>query len=217
MNRFAVLAEGFEHLSYPLGNSEAADRLVFSERKERFGLHRVQSETDAEIAVGSSDALCEHASLPVGYVLAESGQFFLVCRRGGRTADARELPDEEKAGLSLSIMRRLAALHSSGLGCGGLSPDAVEFSGSEARLLDAGRIFAAGEEDQLFFEAVSTMRALLGSGFARKSEFPRLAAAYLSGSPACRDAVHSHMRRKGLNGSQNAVLCNAAARYAAYF
>jgi hypothetical protein len=217
MNRFAVLAEGFEHLSYPLGSSEAADCAAFSERKERFGLHRVQSETDAEIAVGSSDALSEHASLPVGYVLGESGQFFLVCRRNGRTPDARELPDEEKAGLSLSIMRRLAALHSSGLGCGGLSPDAMEFSGREARLLDAGRIFAAGEEDQLFFEAVSTMRSLLGSSFAKKSDFPRLAAAYLSGSPACREAVHSHMRSKGLSGSQNAVLCNAAARYAAYF
>ena len=217
MNRFAVLAEGFEHLSYPLGDSEAADRAVFSERKERFGLHRVQSETDAEIAVSSSDALSEHASLPVGYVLAESGQFFLVCRRSGRAADARELSDGEKAGRSLSIMRRLAALHSSGLGCGGLSPDAMEFSGSDARLLDAGRIFAASEADQLFFEAVSTMRSLLSGGFARKSELPRLAAAYLSGSPACREAVHSYMGRKGLKGSQKSALCEAAAKYAAYF
>ena len=217
MNRFAVLAEGFEHLSYPLGNSEAEEGAAFSERKERFALHSVQSETDAEMALGASDALSEHASLPVGYVLGESGRFFLVCRRSGRTADSRELSGEEKAGLSLSIMRRLAALHSSGLGCGGLSPDAVEFSGSEARLLDAGRIFAAGEEDQLFFEAVSTMRSLLGSGFAKKGDFPKLAAAYLSGSPACRDAVHSHMKRKGMKGSQNAVLCDAAARYAAYF
>ena len=216
MNRFAILAEGFEHLSYPLGREEAKDKSSFSERKERFMLHRTQSELSAEMAVGASDALSEHASLPVGYVAGPEGEIFLVCRRGGKRPDAKEMSSEEKLEFCMSLVRRLSAMHSAGLACGGLSPDSVEFSGKEARLLDPGRIFAATESDQIFFEAVATLRSLLVRGFAEKGQLPRLAAAYLSDSPACRDAAASYMGRKGLKGSPHKVLCVVVEKHAAY-
>ncbi len=217
MNKFTVLAEGFEHLSYPLGRGEAKDKFSFSERKERFMLHRAQSELSAEMALGASDALCEHASLPVGYVAGGEGGIFLVCRRGGKRPLAGEMTGEEKGAFSRFVLMRLAQLHSQGFGCGGLSPDAVEFSGREVRLLDPGRIFAATEADPLFFEAVSTLRSLVSGGFAKKGQLPALAAAYLSHSPACREAVFSYMKGKGLNGRPHHVLADAAAKYAAYF
>ena len=55
MNRFAVFAPGFEHLSYPLGKGNAGDGHSFSDRGERFSLSRAQSEPHAQMALVSAD------------------------------------------------------------------------------------------------------------------------------------------------------------------
>jgi hypothetical protein len=217
MGRFAVLSEGFEHLSYPLGREEAADKKTFSDRKEKYCLHRAISELHAQMALGASDALSEHASLPVGYVSGGQGEFYLVCRRGGKKPSAAEMPLEERRSFSLSVVRRLSALHAAGLCCGGLSPEAVEFSGKEARLLDPSRLFATSESDAIFFEAVATLCSLLNTGFAKEKEIPSLASAYLASSPVCREGVQSHIREKGWKTGARDALARSALKYASYF
>jgi len=215
MGRFAVLAESFEHLSYPLGRLEPSDKGVFSEHRENFIFHRMSGELDAEMSISASDALSLHAALPVGFVFEGDSGFFLVCKTVGRQP-SKSMPAAEKSEFCRAVVERLSALHSEGLGCGGLSPDAVEFSGKEARLLNPAKIFAANESDSLFFEAVSTLRSLVSKGFANKKELPALASLYLS-TPACREAVFSYMREKKLSGLPHLVLSEAARKYAAYF
>lgn len=214
MNDYAVLLNGFEHLSYPLGRSDAADRKTFSERNENFTLHRAESCLHAEMLVGSSDWLAEHASQPVGFVGDDKGEVFVVCRAGAKASAESEA---ERKGFCVAIMRRLASLHSQGFGCGGLSPEAVEYSGKEALLLNPSRIFALSEGDSLFYEAVSTLRALAGSGVAAGRDLELLAAAYLSYSPVCRHGVASHLSKKGVKHGLHKELAAHARRLLAYF
>ncbi len=215
--KFAVLSEGFEHLSYPLGRQDAAENMTFTQRKEKYALYKVASELAAQMALGASDSLCEHASLPIGYVAGKNGGFYLVCRRSGKKPSLAEMSSEEKLSFSLSLVRRLSALHSAGLCCGGISPDSVEFSGREIRLLDPSRLFASSESDAIFFEAIATLRSLVSRGFAKKEEIPALASAYLSSSPVCREGVQSYMRLKGSKKGARDALSQSALKYAAYF
>ncbi len=218
MNKYAVLAEGFEHLSYPLGNSEPADRQVFASRKEDFVLHRVESQMVAEMAVGSSDWLSEHASEAVGFVESESGEFFTVCRLSGNRPNPAEMSSSERLDFSLAVVRRLASLHSQGFGCGGLSSEAVEYSHKEARMQNPSSIFALTDSDSPFFEAVATLRSLAGNGFARRSNLERLAWEYTSFSPACRHAVAAHFASKGKKTHQpHRALAEHARKFLAYF
>ena len=211
MDKFAVLQQGFERLSYQLGKYDPCDKLSFSEGNEKFVLHRVQSETQAEMAVGASDFIEKHASSPVGYVASEKGEFFLVCKSGAKGGAAA------RKEFSSAVVSRLAALHTLGFGCGGISPSAVEFSKGEALLSDPSKIYALSDSDPLFYEAVSTLRALVSKGYAAKSSLRRLAGEYVSHSPVCRHAVRQHMEKKGLNGSPASVLASTAERFAAYF
>ena len=211
MEKFAVLQQGFERLSYPIAKFDPSDKLSFSDGKEKFVLHRVQSETQAEMAVGASDFIEKHAAFPVGYVASEKGEFFLVCKRGSKGGAAA------RKEFSSAVVSRLAILHTQGFGCGGISPSAVEFSKGRALLSDPSKIYALSDSDPLFYEAVSTLRALVSKGFAGKQSLLHLAREYVSHSPVCRHAVRQHMEKKGLNGSPASVLAGTAERFAAYF
>lgn len=218
MNSFAVLSEEYEHLSFPLGRHEAAEGMEFSERKERFALHKAQSEGDAKIALLASSAVSEHASLPVGYVQDSQGGIFVVCKRGGRKviSPSSELEGQLKRGFSSAIISRLASLHSSGLGCGGIRPDAVELSDGGAKLLNPAAIFAFTEGEPAFYEVACTLRALAASGFASQGELAQLASEYLSYSPVCRHYVASHAKKKGHKGRLSVFLADSARKYLAY-
>lgn len=215
MNRFAVLAQGFEHLSYPLDRHNAAEGASFAERSEKFSLSRAQSEPHAQMALASAEGLSEHAAEPVGYVCAEAGEIFVVCRNSGRAG--KSLARDEGSAFSQAIVKRLAMLHSQGFGCGGLSPDAVEFCGKEAKLLNPARIFALADGDSIYYEAVSTLRALVSSGVASEADLPRLASAYLSRSPVCRHEISEHLGKKGVRAKPAQALADAARRFALYF
>jgi hypothetical protein len=215
MNRFAVLAPGFEHLSYPLGRRDACEGQSFSERSELFTLARAQSEEHAQMALVSAEGLSEHSAKPVGYVCSEKGETFLVCKNSGR--EGKSVAPDERAALSFAVMERLAMLHSQGFGCGGLSPEAVEFAGREAKLLNPSLLFALTEEDSVYYEAVATLRALASSGMARKSDLPLLASAYLSHSPVCRHGVSEHLRKKKVRAQPAAALADAAKKLVPYF
>ncbi|MCX6770542.1 MAG: hypothetical protein NTX79_00650 [Candidatus Micrarchaeota archaeon] len=214
-NRFAVLAPGFEHLSYPLDRHDAAEGAAFSERSERFSLSRAQSEPHAQMALVSSEGLSEHASEPVGYVCAEDGGIFVVCRSEGRKGG--EIAQDERASFSLAVMKRLASLHTQGFGCGGLTPDAVEFAGKEAKLISPSVIFALHEGETTYYEAVSTLRALVSSGVASEADLPRLASVYLSHSPVCRHEIVQHLQSKGKKGTARDGLVESAMRIIPYF
>jgi hypothetical protein len=114
-------------------------------------------------------------------------------------------------------MKRLASLHTQGFGCGGLSPGAVEFTGNEAKLLNPSQLFALHENETTFYEAVSTLRALVSSGVARESELPRLASAYLSHSPVCRHEIVQHLQKKGRKGKAKDELVESAMKIIPYF
>ena len=215
MNRFAVLSQGFEHLSYPLDRHNAADGSSFSEQSERFSLSPAQSEPHAQMVLVASDYLATHASEPVGYVCSGEGEIFVVCRTTGRGKG--EIAKEERRAFSLSVVRRLAALHTDGFGCGGLSPGAVEFSGREAKLLHPSRIFALHEGETTFYEAVSTLRALVSEGMASEDELRCLSGAYLSHSPVCRHGIVEHLQKKGISAQPKDALVSAALKFAAYF
>jgi len=215
MNRFAVLAPGFERLSYPLDRHDAADGSAFSERSERFCLSRAQSEEHAQMALVSAGGLSEHASEPVGYVCAGQGEIFVVCRSSGRKG--KEIAHDERRAFSTAVVKRLAALHTEGLGCGGLSPEAVEFAGKQAKLLSPLRIFALAEGDSVYYEAVSTLRALVSSGVATEGEMPKLASAYLSHSPVCRHEVAQHLQKKGRKGTARDELVKSAMKIIPFF
>jgi len=215
MNQFAVLAPGFEHLSYPLGRHDAGEGQAFTERSDRFSFCPAQSEVHAQLALVSAEGLSEHASEPVGYVCKEGGEIFMVCRNDGR--GKKSLAKGERAAFSLAVVRRLAALHTAGLGCGGLSPDAVEFAGREAKLSNPSQIFALFEGDALYYEAVSTLRSLVSSGMAREEDLPSLAGAYLSHSPVCRHGIVSHLQKKGVAAQPRKALSEAAVKFVPYF
>ena len=215
MNRFAVLLPEFERLSYPLGKGNAAEGHSFSDRNERFFLSRAESEPHAQMALVSAEGLSEHTNEPVGYVCAQEGEIFVVCRSEGKKG-VEIAPDEGNA-FSYAVVRRLAALHTEGLGCGGLSPDAVEFSGKEAKLLNPSQLFALHEGETTFYEAVSTLRALVSSGAAREEDLPRLASAYLSHSPVCRHEIVQHLQKKGKGGSAKDELVKSAMRIIPFF
>jgi len=215
MNRFAVLLPEFEHLSYPLGKGNAADKHSFFDRNERFSLSRAQSEPHAQMALVSAEGLSEHTSQPVGYVCAEQGEIFVVCRADGRKGG--EIAGDERKAFSTAVVKRLAALHTEGLGCGGLSPEAVEFSGKEAKLLNPSQLFALHEGETTFYEAVSTLRALVSSGMSPESDLPRLASAYLSHSPVCRHEVARHLHKKGKIGSAKDELVKSALKIIPFF
>ena len=213
MNRYAVLKPEFEHLSYPLGRGDAVDGHSFSERNERFLLSRAQSEPHAQMALVSAEGLSEHAAEPVGYVCAEEGAVFVVCRTPGR----KEIARDECAAYSLAVVKRLARLHTAGLGCGGLTPDAVAYCGREAKLLNPSRIFALTDDDSVYYEAVSTLRALVSSSYASEADLPGLARAYLSHSPVCRHEIARHLQKKGKKGAAKDELVKSAMRLIPFF
>lgn len=210
MERFAVLQQGFEQLSYALGKCEPENGLSFSEGQDLFRLHKVQSEVQAEMAIAASGFLSQHASLPAGYLSDEKGEVYLVCRPGRPRAAA-------KKEAALAMVLRLAELHTQGFGCGGLDASEAGFSQGAALLSDPSRIFALSDSDSLFCEAVSTLRSIVSAGFAGRGELPSLARAYLSASPVCRHAVRSHMDGKGVKGSAAGYLAKMAEKYANYF
>ncbi|MEM2138031.1 MAG: hypothetical protein QW568_02995 [Candidatus Anstonellaceae archaeon] len=215
MNRFAVLAEGFEHLSYPLGNCDSFDGQSLNFRKESYVLRKVDSEQHAHILVGSYDWLAEHASSPIGYVANKSNEIFVVCKTSSQgKIKASRLSASERTSFCRAVILRLAALHTQGFGCGGISAEAVEFSGREARLSNPVAIFALSDSDSLFYEAVATLRSLAGRGFAKKGEIESLAATYISYSPVCRHAVAEHCGKKA---ELHKTLAEKAGRFASYF
>ena len=214
-NRFAVLAPGFEHLSYPLDRHDAAEGASFAEQSQQFSFCRAESEPHAQMALVSAEGLSEHPAEPVGYVCAEQGEIFVVCRSSGKRG--AEIAQDERGAFSAAMMKRLAALHTEGLGCGGLSPDAVEFSGKEAKLLNPSRLFALHEGETTFYEAVSTLRALVSSGAASEADLPRLASAYLSHSPVCRHEIVQHLQKKGKSATPKDSLVDAAMKIIPFF
>ncbi len=215
MNRFAVLAPGFEHLSYPLDRHNAAEGFSFAERSEQFSFSRAQSEPHAQMALVSAEGLSEHASEPVGYVCGEHGEIFVVCRTSGKAAAS--LAADERTAFSHAVVKRLASLHSQGFGCGGLSPDAVEFSGREVKLLNPSSVFALMDGDSIYYEAVSTLRALVSAGMAKEGELPKLASAYLSHSPVGRHEISEHLKKKKVRAPPAQALADAAKRFVPYF
>ena len=216
MNRFAVLSEGFEHLSYHFGRQDASEGHEFSERGDTFLLHRADSELSCKMALEEPGALSSHAALPVGFVSGENGVTYLVSQLSGKRVSAASLSREERREFSSAVIRRLAAIHSSGLGCGGIAPDAVEFSGGVARMTNASRLYAMEESDTTFFEVAATLRALAGKGFARKSELASLASEYLSSSPVCRVSVLLHMGKKSRGSQPHIELARTALKYSRY-
>ncbi|MFA6327904.1 MAG: hypothetical protein WCY41_00475 [Candidatus Micrarchaeia archaeon] len=214
-NRFAVLAQGFEHLSYPLDRHNAAEGASFAERSEQFSFSRAQSEPHAQMALVCSEGLSEHTAEPVGYVCAQQGEIFVVCRSCGRKGKA--IARDERKAFSAAVVKRLAALHTQGFGCGGLSPGAVEFSGREAKLLNPSQVFALHEGETTFYEAVSTLRALVSSGMSSEADLPRLASAYLSHSPVCRHEIAQHLRKKGNRAAPKDALVQSAMKIIPFF
>ena len=215
MNRFAVLLPEFEHLSYPLGKGNAEDGHSFSDRDERFSLSRAESEQHAQIAITASDWLAGHSLQPVGYVCAEQGEIFVVCRASGKKG--MEIARDERKAFSNAVVKRLASLHTQGFGCGGLSPETVGFSGKEAKLLNPSQIFALHDNETTFYEAVSTLRALVSSGMSSEADLPRLASAYLSHSPVCRHEVAQHLRKKGNRAAPKEALVQSAMKIIPFF
>lgn len=215
MNKFAVLAQGFEHLSYPLGETNSYDGQSFSERKENFVLRSVESEPHAHMLIGSYDWLSEHAASPIGYVSNKDDSFFVVCKSSRQTmGNASEMDNGERLEFSFAVMARLASLHTQGFGCGGISAESVEFTGRQAKLSNPSAIFALSDSDSIFYEAVATLRSLAGKGFAKKEELEALASAYVSFSPVCRHAVAS---RTGKKYGLHKELAEQALRFGSYF
>lgn len=225
MNRYAVLSAGFEHLSYSLSVKEAKDGGILVDRGETFMLHSAASASEAEMAVVASDSLSQHASLPVGFFADSENRIFLVCRTKGRLRlsryghNANPLPEscDERICIGKALIKRLAILHTIGFGCGGISPDSVEFSAGEARLLNPSKVFALSDGDSPYYEAVATLRSIYGSRLASKSELLEIARDYVSHSPVCRHAVASHLLEKGSNAPLAQSLCEHALRFSTYF
>ncbi|MCX8196716.1 MAG: hypothetical protein N3G80_00130 [Candidatus Micrarchaeota archaeon] len=215
MQAFAVFLEGFEHLSYPLGKEDTPQE--FESRKEAFFLVKVGSELEAQSFVAACDAIQKHASVPVGY-LFKGGEFFLVCkqRKSARKQQTFITP-EEKRQLAEKIILRLAEIHSEGLCCGGISPEAIEYAEKKVFLSDPSRLSASTEANEMFFEVISTLCLLKKHKLASEKDFGRLASIYLSFSPICRDAVYSYSIQKSKKGSLKEIIVRCAAKYSSYF
>jgi hypothetical protein len=217
MNRFAVLACGFEHLSYYLGRTDSIHGHTFSQQKGEYALYKAESEEHAKMVVGASDFLSQHCMDLVGYVQNGQGEVFVVAV-AGKAPDASSMDGKQRLGFSIAVMRRLALLHSQGFGCGGLSPSSVAYIGNSAKIANPCSIFALQEGDSVFYEAVSTLRALAGAGFAKKETLPCLASEYLSVSPVCRHEVAKHLSKLNVNRHKHAkALAAHAANLLRYF
>ncbi len=215
MNKFAVLASGFEYLSYPLGETNSFEGQSFSERKEIFVLRSVESEPHAHMLIGSYDWLSEHAASPIGYVSNKEDSFFVVCKSSRQALpNPAEMDEGERSEFSRAVITRLASLHTQGFGCGGISAETVEFTGRQAKLANPSAIFALSDSDSIFYEAVATLRSLAGKGFAKKEELESLAAAYVSFSPVCRHAIAV---RSGKKYGLHKELAKQALRFGSYF
>jgi hypothetical protein len=214
MNRFAVLAEGFEHLSYPLGNCDSFEGQTLGFRRENYVFRKVDSEQHAHLLVGSYDGLSEHASSPIGYVANSENSLFVVCKTSSQGAQASKLSSKDRTSFSKAVILRLAALHTQGFGCGGIKAETVDFSGKEARLSNPSAIFPLSESDSLFYEAVATLRSLASNGFAKKGGLEALSALYVSFSPVCRHAIAEHCGKKA---EFHKALAEKAGRFASYF
>ncbi|MEM4554508.1 MAG: hypothetical protein QXT25_01515 [Candidatus Anstonellaceae archaeon] len=214
MKRFLVLSEGFEHLSYPLGKEKLPAE--FEHNKERFFLLKAASELEAQAIVAAAEELQQHTALPVGYLFSE-GAFYLVCRRKGKKPKAEEMAPVQRFSFALAAIRRLAAIHSQGLCCGGLPADAVEFSGNQVFLSDPTRLCAEAGAHEMFFEAAATLALLKSKEFALQSQLGQLAWEYISFSPICRHAVCFYVKDKGMPFSPKEALVQAAAKYSSFF
>ena len=226
MNRYAVLAEGFEHLSYPLSKKAAKEGERFVAQNETFVLLFAATASEAEMAVVASDSLSRHTSFPVGFVADSESGIFLVCRTKGRLglagADGNrlspfEMPDAERICMGRAIIKRLAILHTEGFGCGGISPDSVEFAAGEARLMNPSRVFALSDADSPYYEAVATLRALYGASLVSKRELLGLAQEYFSHSPVCRHEIALHLQKKGKRATPKDALVDAARKIIPFF
>jgi hypothetical protein len=211
-NRHAVLKPKFEHLSYLLDRHSAANGVSFSAQGEEYSFFPVSSETHAQIILGASDWVAIHASEPVGIVRSGEGKQFLLCRTSGRKAN--ELSKEERSAFSQKIVGRLAALNSQGFSCGGLSPDAVMFTGKEAKILNPSSIYALDEEDSPFYDAVVALRRLVSDGMVGIDMLGTYADAYLSSSPVCRHETAKHLQKKGQKDKPREALVKAAKKFA---
>lgn|GEM_PF-892970 len=218
MNHSAILAEGFECLSYPLSRQVATEGGAFSHKGEWFVFGRAPSRGEAEMAVVASDSLAKHAAAPIGIVKGMCGGFFVVSRARGKFetgSSAAQLPPSKRRAFASAVIFRLASLHSGGFGCGGLSQDAVEYSQGSARLLNPSRIFALVDGDAPFFEVACTIRSLAADGFVSEGEITRLCYEYLSHSPVCRAIVSSHCSRISQKECAHA-LASCAKKYLHY-
>ncbi|MCX8174765.1 MAG: hypothetical protein N3E51_00990 [Candidatus Micrarchaeota archaeon] len=216
MNRFAVLAEGFERLSYPLGACSSYDKQEIYFNREEYVLHRLEGEAQARMLLGSADWISSHASLPVGFVQNASGSF-IVCRPRGKKPSSSEMDKNQRREYSLAVMLRLAQLHSEGFGCGGIWPHETFYFRKEVFLSNPASIFALCEQDSLFHEAAVTLRRLLCAGFASQARLSALAGAYLSHSPVCRNEVRAYLESKKSEVLPAEALAAAARKYAALF
>ena len=229
-NIYTVLVKGFENVSYPLSSEPAHDKQVIKSGKDWFMLHKLKGTPEprayAEDTLGVADAVAKYASLPVGYVADKKGEIFLICKISDRMAamraqvegadEAGEMGEQERLAYSHSVVRLLRNLHSDGFGCGGLRPDAVDCTGREARILDPSTIFAImdSEPEAMFHEAAVTLSLLAGAGYARLGDIRALAAAYLSSSPVCRDAIASRLKGKKVKLGTNGDLIDELERQA---
>ncbi|MEM4347981.1 MAG: hypothetical protein QXN37_00200 [Candidatus Anstonellaceae archaeon] len=214
MKRFLVLVEGFESLSYPLGKEELPAEFEYN--KEKFFLVKVADEFEAQALVAAAEDLKQHAVPAVGYVFSE-GKFYLVCMKQGKKPNAAEMSPQQRLSFAILTVRRLAAIHSQGLCCGGLPSDAIEFSGKQVLLSQPNRLCSEVENHEMFFEAAATLGLLKSNQFVLYSQLRQLASEYVSFSPICRHTVYSYVKEKGLSLSPTEALAQAAAKYSLFF
>jgi len=183
---YLVLAEEFENISNNFAKLELKDKAIFYSKNDSFILHKVKNKTEAEIILSSSEYLKEHSAVAVGFFYNKD-QVFLICKKG-------EKNNLEKNQYSESVILRLAKLHSSGLGCGGLSSKHLEISNQTVKISNPAKIFVAEQEESLFYEVVYTLAMLVKEGYADKSQLPRLASLYINYSPVCRLEIYSYLK-----------------------
>jgi len=220
--RTAVIRKGQAGASYALGTSNLKlEGGAVNYGKQKYAFYDVESESQADSLLSLADAFSEHASTTIGFAVDQNGKLVMVCQAtSGRLSSKPSLmPKGERKSVAQAIIQRLASLHNEGLGCGGLSPEAVEFQNGKAKVANPTKIFALSPDnpDEQFFEAVSTLRSLVSSGYIRKKEAASLAAEYLSFSPICRHPVAEYFGKRGVKGSMPEALANLAVKHAAYF
>ncbi|VVB98711.1 Uncharacterised protein [uncultured archaeon] len=137
----AHLRKGKEKASYPIGKI-LAEHFIGGGEKGNLLLQPVESEIVAEMILqGFEDS--EHTITPIGTMVdPNTNRVFSVCQTRGKSIKKLSLSRQEKLDCSKAIMKRLAALHTDGLGCGGLNLDSVVFIGKEAKVKNPGRFYA---------------------------------------------------------------------------